>query len=373
LEESISAESVRITASETSESAILDELNTMKNWGRVHLLLFVIALNQSIFSAQEIDVEGSSDYPLLPRMEHFYISGYEQYGLESHEFYDAKDNEYVIEGRKWVIDYTLRTGFEAPGQLKVRRTHIETIKRIGGTVLFDRGLYMKVTSGNKTTWIEVWVSDHGTDYTLTIVEEAAAGRRVVSDPGLLTNDTQQTVLRSPAGKLIQDQEGKQHPDIKRIEQALTATRENRDKALAMLSDVSQKVRSGLAMACPGVARTASSPSPIPIPYPNTGRASETAKGSKKVKLAADRAVALENRAHFKKSEGDEVGRKTRTLVELIRSHYRNGTIREKERISWRDQLTSCQDQAAGIARALEKYVEEIERLLIESKKELGLK
>jgi hypothetical protein len=107
------------------------------------LLILLLILSQSITFAQETDVEESSDHPLFPRMEHFYISGYEQYGHESHEFYDAQDNEYVIEGPKWVIEYTLGTGFESPGQLKVRGNYIDAVKRMGGSVLFDRGLYMK--------------------------------------------------------------------------------------------------------------------------------------------------------------------------------------------------------------------------------------
>jgi hypothetical protein len=227
---------------------------------------------------------------------------------------------------------------------------------------------MKVASGNKTTWIEVWVSDHGTDYTLTLVEEAAAGREVVS-----TSGAKQTVLRSPAGKPIQEQEGKRNPDIKRIEQALTATRKNRDKVLVMLSEVTQKVRSGLAMGCPGVAATPTTPPAVPVPYPNIGMAKDTAKGSKKVKIAADKAVALRGKSHFKMTEGDEVGRKTQTLVEVIESHYERGTIAEKDRVSWRDQLLSYRDQMATIAQLLQKYVEEIEELLAESRKELGIR
>jgi hypothetical protein len=337
------------------------------------LVILLLALSQPVAFAQETDVEGSHDHPLLPRMENFYISGYEQYGYESHEFYDAQDNEYLIEGRKWVIEYTLRTGFEAPGQLKVRRNYVETIKRIGGTVLFDRGLYMKVARGDQATWIEVWVSDHGTDYALTLVEEAAARREFVGEPGALTSEAKQTVLKSPAGKPIHEREGKQHPDIERIKQALIATQKNRDKVLVMLRDVSQKVRNGLAMGCPGVAAPPSTPLPVPVPYPNIGMSSSTAKGSKAVKIAADRAVALKNKAHYKKTEGDEVGVKAQTLVEVIQSHYEKGTIAEKDRVTWKDQLLSCQDQMVAIAQLLEKYVDEIEQLLAESKKELGIR
>ncbi len=318
-------------------------------------------------------MEGSNDHPLFPRMEHFYISGYERYDHESHEFYDAQDNEYVIQGRKWVIEYTLKAGFGSPGQLKVRKNYIDAIKRMGGAVLFDRGLYMKVINGNKEIWIDVWVSDHGTDYRLTIVEEAATRHEVGARSGTMARDIEQTVTRSLTGKSTQKAEGTQDFDIKRIEAALTATKRNRDNALANLSEVSQKVNDGLSMACPDIATSPASPAgSVPVPYPNTDMASDTTQGSKKVKAAADKAEALASKSSIKKTESDEVGGRTRTLVELIRSHYEKGPILEKDKVSWKDRLLGYQDQAKVIAQALENYVEEIERLLAESKNELGI-
>jgi hypothetical protein len=48
------------------------------------------------------------------------------------------------------------------------------------------------------------------------------------------------------------------------------------------------------------------PPGIPIPYPNTGLASDTTGGSKKVKIT-DKEVGLKNKSCFKKSSGDEAG------------------------------------------------------------------
>ncbi len=45
---------------------------------------------------------------------------------------------------------------------------------------------------------------------------------------------------------------------------------------------------------------------IPIPYPNTGKASDTTGGSKKVKIS-DKEIGLKNKSCFKKSMGDEAG------------------------------------------------------------------
>jgi len=164
----------------------------MKLWIKAFMGIFLLFLVTGFVFAEEEDVEGSKDHPLLSRMKNYYISDYEEFQYDSHEFYDAEDNEYVIEGHKWVISYTLKESFSPPGQLKVRKNYINAIKKIGGTILFDRGLYMKLTKGNKETWIEVWASDDGSDYTLTIVEKTTMEQEVVADPDALAGDISAT-------------------------------------------------------------------------------------------------------------------------------------------------------------------------------------
>ncbi len=154
--------------------------------GLIFISLFCLIAGLAF--SQEEDVEGSQDHPLLSRMENFYISGYEEFEYESHDFYDAEDNEYIIEGHKWVIEYTLKEGFTSPGQLKVRRNYINAVKEIGGTILFDQGVYMKVATDNKETWIEVWASSDGSDYRLTIVERTIMEQEVAADPDALAGD-----------------------------------------------------------------------------------------------------------------------------------------------------------------------------------------
>lgn len=48
------------------------------------------------------------------------------------------------------------------------------------------------------------------------------------------------------------------------------------------------------------------PPGVPVPYPNTAMASDTSKGSKKVKIGG-KEVMLKNQSCFKKSVGDEAG------------------------------------------------------------------
>jgi hypothetical protein len=146
-----------------------DKLNLLT--GVVFLLIYIldflcyqfqrIRVANDFLKRQEKDVEGSRDHPLLTRMENFYISGYEELDYESHDFYDEEDNEYIIEGHKWAIEYTLKEGVRLPGQLKVRRNYANAIKMIGGVILDKQGRYMKVTKDGKESWIDVWVDDDG--------------------------------------------------------------------------------------------------------------------------------------------------------------------------------------------------------------------
>ena len=53
-------------------------------------------------------------------------------------------------------------------------------------------------------------------------------------------------------------------------------------------------------------QTPATPPGVPIPYPNTGKASDLDKGSKKVKFS-DNPVGLKNKSFFKTSMGDEAG------------------------------------------------------------------
>ncbi|MBN1270750.1 MAG: OmpA family protein [Candidatus Aminicenantes bacterium] len=153
------------------------------------LILFMsIVLGASYIILGQEDVAGSKDHPLFTRMDNYYISGYEESEYDTHEFYDAQDNEYIIEGHKWVIEYTLKEGFESPGQLKVRNNHIAVIKKIGGTILFDRGTYMKFEQGGKEVWIDLWVSSSGSDYRLTLVEKTVMEQEVTADPKALADD-----------------------------------------------------------------------------------------------------------------------------------------------------------------------------------------
>jgi hypothetical protein len=70
--------------------------------------------------------------------------------------------------------------------------------------------------------------------------------------------------------------------------------------------VVHKSSSGIATAFPDVCKTPAPPAPpIPIPYPNIAKSSDTAKGSKKVKMDGNPIMLKDS--NFSTSTGDEAG------------------------------------------------------------------
>jgi len=62
---------------------------------------------------------------------------------------------------------------------------------------------------------------------------------------------------------------------------------------------------GVTVAFPDVCKTPSPGGPIPIPYPNVAKASDTAKGTKKVSVQGNPACVKDS--NFSTSTGDEAG------------------------------------------------------------------
>ena len=69
--------------------------------------------------------------------------------------------------------------------------------------------------------------------------------------------------------------------------------------------VVHKQSGGMNLAFPDVCKTPTPGGPVPIPYPNTGKASDTSSGTKKVKV--DGQMAMVKGAKYSTSMGDEAG------------------------------------------------------------------
>jgi len=153
------------------------------------VMLMVMVSACLVVQAQEEDVEGSSDHPLLSRMANFYIYKYEEEEYSSFEFFDAAEKPYVIEGHKWIIVYWIQEGYEAPGQLNIIKNFTNAIRKIGGTILLEgETATMKVVKGGAETWINLWVNSDGSSYELTIVEKKLLEQQIVADPKAMGDD-----------------------------------------------------------------------------------------------------------------------------------------------------------------------------------------
>jgi len=135
---------------------------------QVCTIIFIVLIMAGITYAQNKDVKGSSDHPLISRMPDFWIASYQESEYESHTFRDGANNKIDIEGHKYFIEYRLNTGGQEPGRLMILKNHENALKEINAEILSTtkKDLYCKVTEEGKEIWIQVHALDRL--YRLTI-------------------------------------------------------------------------------------------------------------------------------------------------------------------------------------------------------------
>jgi OOP family OmpA-OmpF porin len=133
------------------------------------VLLAIAAVGQA--AAQEQDVEGCKDHPLVSRMKNFTISDCKS-SFDAGEFYVAEGETKTVEGQKTVIEYVLKEGSPEVSYLQIRRNYGNAIKSLGGTILYDESRYIsgKVVKNGREVWLSVEGFNDGSDYVVTIVE-----------------------------------------------------------------------------------------------------------------------------------------------------------------------------------------------------------
>lgn len=140
--------------------------------------------------AQDPDVEGSKDPALFSRMPGWRISQYEENQFASYEFTGAKGDKLVAEGEKLLIAYSWAGTGKKPSSLQVIRNYENSIKKIGGSVVYQRGddfCTLKVVKDGKETWVEVAseVDSGWGGFTLTIIGKQAMAQDVVANADAL--------------------------------------------------------------------------------------------------------------------------------------------------------------------------------------------
>jgi hypothetical protein len=166
----------------------------------------------------------------------------------------------------------------------------------------------------------------------------------------------------------QKQKTKADPYIRRLEWALEKTKKNRTKVWANDRAIAHKASNTFSVAFPDVCKTPTTGGPIPIPYPNFSKSSDTSNSSKKVKL--DQAVSMAKKSDYKKSESDEAGTRMRKLQKRYKKIDAKRNLTVKEKTAFKKELKLCLDKSRSLTKILDRYVEEIESLLEQAKKQL---
>jgi OOP family OmpA-OmpF porin len=152
-----------------------------------------ILILTSISFAQETDIEGSKDHPLLSRIPNYYISSQANKDFDSYTSpYLDKDN--VWEGKLTLTGYTVKEGTKELSFIQIVRNYENAIKKLGGKILYSdtRILNAKIEKNKGVTYISVEVFNDGRDYTLLIVENKPMEDEVTIDAAALNKGISET-------------------------------------------------------------------------------------------------------------------------------------------------------------------------------------
>ncbi|MBL3589489.1 MAG: ankyrin repeat domain-containing protein [gamma proteobacterium endosymbiont of Lamellibrachia anaximandri] len=125
---------------------------------------------------------GSSDHPLISRMQGFWIASYKESEIDSHSFRDSANNKINIEGHYYHVEYRLKKGAQAPGRVRILKHHENALKGTDAEILkrTKKDLYFKVAKEGQETWIQVHALERV--YRLTIVEREQKEHKVEAKP-----------------------------------------------------------------------------------------------------------------------------------------------------------------------------------------------
>jgi outer membrane protein OmpA-like peptidoglycan-associated protein len=154
---------------------------------QVVIAVLAVVLVSQVGYAQE-DREGCEDYPLLTRLEGFYIEGCKDEAFSSYEFMTSEGRA-PVEGHFTSISYSRPNDAQEMSGVEMIRNYTNAVTAIGGEVMYE-GRYsasMKVIVDDREIWIEV--SPYGRRaYRLDIVERQMMTQQVVADAAALLSD-----------------------------------------------------------------------------------------------------------------------------------------------------------------------------------------
>lgn len=151
------------------------------------LVAGILFLIPDFVFAQNSDVQGSHDHPLVSRLPDFYIGQYEENEYENVNF-KTDAGTVPVEGHAFEIDYRLKDGITPSGKMQILKNYENALTGNGAEILLKSSYYyvFKITKDNKETWVKVDPgNDDGKRYILTIVEKEALVQEVFADAGVM--------------------------------------------------------------------------------------------------------------------------------------------------------------------------------------------
>ena len=125
-------------------------------------LVLAILIFSSVSSAQEKDMKGSQDHPLLSRIPNYYISLQTKKDFDSYTSpYIDKDN--VWEGKFTQTNYSAQEGSKELSFIQIVRNYENAIKKLGGKLLVSETsrLNAKITKNKDVTYVSVEAFNDG--------------------------------------------------------------------------------------------------------------------------------------------------------------------------------------------------------------------
>ena len=119
---------------------------------------------------------------MFSRMPGYYIEEYDAQDFSSVELDTEPPRK--VEGRYWKIAYWLKEGARKVGPVQIARNYTDLMLKRGGKKLVDDvdanggTAIAQMPIGGKNIYLQVYVSNSGDVYELTVVEEAAMEQKV---------------------------------------------------------------------------------------------------------------------------------------------------------------------------------------------------
>lgn len=158
---------------------------------------------QQLCFAQNTDIKGSKDHPLVPRLDDYSIQKYEEHRFDSENF-KTENGSVRIEGHKYEIDYRLSSNITPKGKNFILESFSKTLQSPQTSQLLNGPYYsiFIIESLNTETWVKIDpINTNGERYIVTIVEKEKMLQEVSNSPHLIALSHPKDIKNSKDHKL----------------------------------------------------------------------------------------------------------------------------------------------------------------------------